>query len=663
MRTAQSILAVMCALTLAAPPGLSQQGAPKVARSDDGQSFAFDPAVHRPNVGRRDAPNKSGFNWFTYPYRDRAMEPINLSNSGRAEALIRDGKLYLSLKDAIALALENNLDIEIQRYGPRLADADLLRAEAGGVIRGVQTQVTQGAQSAVNFVTGGFGGGTGGSGAAFGGAAAQGGAQSGTLFQVTGTAIPNLDPIVNFNLSRSKTSNPQTNSFVTGTTALIVENTSFNMGVQKQFLTGTGLNFNWNQNNILTNSPNNDLNPFYRGNFQLQLTQRILQGFSSAVNNRNIRISKNNLKVSDLAFKLQVIEITRSVVNLYLDLVSFNETVKVRQKAVELAQKLYEDNKKQVEIGTLAPIEVVRAEAQLAQATTDLIVAETQVLQQETIIKNALSRTGVDSPTLQAARIVPTDTLPIPGDEPLPSYEELLARALEKRPEVEQTRIQINNTKIGLAGAKNQLLPSLDVFASMTNNGLAGAINTLPPPGGIPINPRNPDPFFIGGVGLFYEQLFRRNFPDYAVGFQLNVPIRNRAAQADITNDMLRLRQQELQEQRLKNSIKVEVQQAIISLEQARAGYQAALKARQLQEQTLDAEQKKFALGSSTIFVVVQTQRDLTQAQANEVTAITSYNQARNRLNVAIGEILEVNGVDMVEAIQGEVKRVSSVMQ
>lgn len=651
MRTTQSILAVICALTVAAPPGFSQ----------DGQMFTFDPAVHRPNVGRRDAPKKSGFNWLTHPYRDRQMEAINLGNSGRAEMLIRDGKIYLSLRDAIALALENNLDIEIQRYGPRLADADLLRADAGGVIRGVQTQVTQGAQSAINFVTGGFGGGTGGSGAAFGGAGAQGGAQSGTLFQVTGTAIPNLDPIVNFSATRSKTSNPQTNSFVTGTTALIVENTSFNMGVQKQFLTGTGVNFNWNQNHIYTNSPNNDLNPFYRGSFQLQLTQRILQGFSSAVNNRNIRISKNNLKVSDLAFKQQVIEITRSVVNLYLDLVSFNETVKVRKKAVELAQKLYEDNKKQVEIGTLAPIEVVRAEAQLAQATTDLIVAETQVLQQETIMKNALSRTGVDSPTFQSARIVPTDTLPMPSDDPLPSYEELMARALEKRPEVEQTRIQINNTKIGLAGAKNQLLPSLDVFGSMTNNALAGAINTLPLPGGALIDFRNPDPFFVNGAGRLYEQLFRRNFPDYAVGFQLNVPIRNRAAQADITNDMLRLRQQELQEQRLKNSIKVEVQQAVISLQQARAGYQAALKARQLQEQTLDAEQKKFALGSSTIFVVVQTQRDLTLAQANEVTAITSYNQARNRLNVAVGEILEINGVDMGEAIRGEVSRVSSI--
>ncbi len=646
MRTVQSIVSMICTLALAAPPGLAQQ-APAMA--------PLDPAVHQAPVGRRTDPKTGKFSWITRPYRDRDMEPINLKNSNRAEMLIRAGKIYLSLQDAIALALENNLDIEIQRYGPRLADADLLRAEAGGVIRGVPTNVTQGSQSAVNFVTGGFGGGTGGTGTGSG-AANAGGAQSGTLFQVTGTAIPNLDPSVSFNLTKSKTSQPQTNSFVSGTTALVVDNLSFNMGVQKQFLSGTGFIFNWNQNNIETNSPNNDLNPFYRGNFNIQLTQRLLQGFGNSVNSRNIRISRNNQRVSDIVFKIQVIEITRSVINLYLDLVSFNETVKVRQKAVELAQKLYEDNKKQVEIGTLAPIEVVRAEAQLAQAQTDLIVAETQVLQQETIIKNALSRTGVDSPTWQSARIIPTDTLPVPTDEPVPEYEALMVTAMEKRPEIEQARVQINNTKIGLSGAKSQLRPSLDAFGSMTNNGLAGSVNTLVPPSGIPIV-RNPDPFFIGGIGLLYEQLFRRNFPDYAVGFQLNVPLRNRAAQADIANDSLRLRQQELQEQRLQNSIKVEVQQAVITLRQARAGYESAKKARMLQEQTLDAEQKKFALGSSTIFVVVQTQRDLTQAQANEVSAITSYNQAKNRLNVALGEVLEIHNVDVGEAMRGEVSR------
>jgi outer membrane protein TolC len=604
------------------------------------------------------------FNWVTRPYRDPGVGAISLRNSNRAEQLIRAGKIYLSLRDAIALALENNLDIEIQRYGPRLAEADLLRAEAGGFIRGVPLQVQSGPSSAVNFVTGGFGGGTGGGGFAGGGQqGGGGGAQSGTVFQVTGAQIPQLDPVVTFNMQRSKTSNPQTNSFVSGTTALVVENWGFNAGLQKQWLTGTGLNFNWQQNEIESNSPNNDLNPFYRGNFNLQLTQRLLQGFGGGVNGRNIRISRNNLKVSDLVFKQQVIATTQAVINLYLDLVSFTETVKVRQKAVDLANRLYEDNKKQVEIGTLAPIEVARAEAQLAQAQADLIVSETQVLQQETIIKNALSRTGVDSPTWQSSRIIPTDTLPSPSSvEPMP-IDQMFQMAIEKRPEVEQARINITNTKIGLAGARSQLLPSLDAFASATNNGLSGQINSVPFPPGRPPVIRAPDPYFVGGAGNLYGQLFRRNFPDYSVGFQLNVPLRNRAALADITNDKLRLRQQELQEQRLLNDIKVNVAQASINLQQARAAYEAATKARRLQEQTLDAEQKKFALGSSTIFVVVQTQRDLTQAQANEVASVTSFNRAKNQLDVSLGRLLDVYQIDLGEAMSGEVKRPAAAIQ
>ncbi len=478
---------------------------------------------------------------------------------------------------------------------------------------------------------------------------------TGTVFQVTGVAIPTLDPVVNFGLTQSKNSSPQSNPFVTGTTSLQTENLGMTGGIQQQFTTGTGYQFNWQQNHISSNSPQNTLNPFFNGSFNFQITQRLLQGWGTGVNNRNIRIAKNNLRVNDVIFQLQVIEITRSVVNLYLDLVSFNETVKVRQRAVELAQRLYDDNKKQVEIGTLAPIEVVRAEAQLAQAQTDLIVAETQVLNQETIIKNALSRTGIDSPTWQSARIIPTDTLPPPTGDIGLSLQELTETALKKRPEIEQARVQITNTKIGLNGARSQLLPSLDAFASMTNNALAGVQNPLyviaPPtrPGA--------DPFFIGGIGDFYGQIFHRNFPSYAVGFQLNVPIRNRAAQADITNDTINLRRQELQEQQLKNNIKVQVAQSRINLQQARAGYESAVKARTLQEQTLDAEQKKFALGSSTIFVVVQTQRDLTQAQANEVAAITAYNRAKNQLDVALGQLLEVYQIDIVEAMKGEVSK------
>lgn len=650
MQTVQSLVATLCSVLVLAPATFAQA--------------TTNPTQTKPEIPppARTEPKTNGSmswknNFITRPYRPKKIEAIDLTNSNRAEQLIRAGKIYLSLQDAIALALENNLDIELQRYTPQQAQADLLRAQAGGVIRGVTATPSQGANSAQNFLTGGNaigGGGVNTSGTSTTGSG--GSVGSGTQFQVTGVAIPTLDPSLNFGLTQSRTKQPTTNTIVTGgTVGLIAENLNMTGGISQQFLTGTGYNLSWNQSHISTNQRSSSLNPFFRGNFNLQVTQRLLQGFGVGVNNRNIRIAKNNLKVSDLVFKQQVISTTQSTVNLYLDLVSFIEIVKVRTKAVELAQKLYDDNKKQVEIGTLAPIEVVRAEAQLAQAQTDLIAAETQVLNQETIIKNALSRTGIDSPTWQSARIIPTDTLPTPEIDQLPDMEKLTQEAIMRRPEVDQIRVQISNTKIGLNGARSQLLPSLDAFASMTNNGLAGMQNPL-----YPVNPPNspaPDPFLMGGAGRMYDQIFHRAFGDYAVGFQLNVPIRNRAAQADITNDTLNLRRQELQEQQTQNNIKVQVAQAVVNLRQARAGYDSALKARTLQERTLDAEQKKFALGSSTIFVVVQTQRDLTQAQANEVSAITAYNRARNSLDVALGRLLDVHQVDLSEAMSGDVKR------
>jgi outer membrane protein TolC len=593
--------------------------------------------------------------WLTKNYRPKDFDPVRLGNSNRLEQLLRAGKLYLSLQDAIALTLENNIDIEIQRYGPELARFDYARAQAGGQIRGVTTQVTQGAQSAVNLVTGGFGAQAGGGGG--GGAAANTGSNTGTVFTVTGSTIPNLDPIVTTSYSHGKNSNPQTNSFVTGISALVLSTDNFNTGIQKEWLTGTRANLNYSSNFVSSNSPNNDLNPFTRSNVQLSLSQRLLQGFGRAINNRNIRVAKNNLKVSDLTFKLQVITTVSATINLYWDLVSFNQDVAVKKKAVDLAQKLYEDNKKQVEIGTLAPIEIVRAEAEVARTQQDLTVSETQLLQQEAILKNALSRNGIASPAIADARIIPTDQIRVPEQDEQLDLKALVDEALSKRPELEQTRLAIANTKIGISGSKSALLPSLDATASFTNNGLAGAINDLAAPGG---RPRFVDPFFIGNYGSAFAQLLRRNFPDYSVGFNLNVPIRNRAAQADYANDTLRLRQQELQEQRQLNSIRLEITNALIALQQARARHEAAVKSRRLQEQTLEAEQKKYALGSSTIFLVIQAQRDLAAAQGVEVTALANYSRAKNNLDVATGRLLEVNSISLEEAYRGTVAQAPS---
>jgi outer membrane protein TolC len=557
------------------------------------------------------------------------------------------------------LALENNLDIEIQRYGPRIAQADLLRAQAGGLLRGVSTNVQSGPSSAaVNQLTGnGAGSGT----AAAAAATTSAAAGSGTVITSTGTNIPSLDETAFANYNWGHRTSPQSNSFTTGIPALVFRSNTFNAGVQKQFLTGTALQLGYSSQGLLSNVPRSEINPATTANFNFQFDQPLLRGFGIAVNNRNIRIAKNNLRVSDLVFKQQVITTVSTVSNLYADLVSFNEDVKVKRQALSLNEKLYSDNKKQVEIGTLAPIEIVRAEAEVARSQQDLTQSETNVLQQETILKNYLSRNGLMSPTISEARIIPIDRLRIPDVEAISPIQDLVAMAIAARPEIEQTRINVDNTKIQLLGSKSQLLPQFDIVASAQNNALAGQANTVPDPlaasltSGILRTPANPA--FLGGYGTILSQLFGRNYPDYSVGFSLNVPIRNRSAQADVIRDELTLRQQEIRQRQQVNQVRVDVQNALIGLQQARAAYQAAQKSRILQEQTLDAEQKKYALGASTIFFVIQAQRDLATAQAAEVSALTNYNRARVALDSATGQTLASNNISLDEALKGRVAK------
>lgn len=630
----------MLAGLMCAPAGLAQEAAAKSSANLD-----------KPQVPV--APGTGFFSSLSRPYRQPEVAPVNLQNSSRLESLLKAGNIYLSLQDAVAIALENNLDIELSRYGPQIAQADLLRARAGGLLRGVPTAVRQAANSALSQVTGGTGGNAGGAASAGGGADSGAG---GTVITQTGVSIPVLDPTLFFAGSIGHSSRPQSNTITTGTTALQFDSRSWQSGYQQSFLTGTTFSLGFNSNWVKSNNPRQDINPNWTPNLQLQLSQRLLQGFGLAVNNRNIRVAKNNVQVSDLVFKQQVMTTVAGIVNLYWDLVSFGEDLKVRKKALEVAQKFYEDNKKQVEIGTLAPIEIVRAEARVAQAQVDLTNAETSLMQQETIIKSALSRTGIASPTLADAHVLPTDTLSQPAHDPVDPLKDLIDRALASRPDLEQTKIQIENTKIGIKGSRSQLLPSLDVSASFQHNSLSGAINTVSIPG-VPADGRAPDPFFIGGYGTALGQLFRRNFPDYSVGFQLNIPILNRTARADYVRDQLTLRQQELNQQKQVNDIRVSVQNALVAVIQAKAAYESAVKERQLQEQTLDAENKKYALGASTAFQVVQTQRDLAQAQASEVAALASYSRARVQLDLSTAQVLEKYGVTIADAQSGKSSR------
>jgi outer membrane protein len=354
------------------------------------------------------------------------------------------------------------------------------------------------------------------------------------------------------------------------------------------------------------------------------------------------------------------------VIGYYWDLVSYNEDVKVKQQALALSEKLYNDNKKQVEIGTLAPIEIVRAEAEVAARQQDLLVSQTNVLQQETILKSYISKTGTASPALAEARIIATDQIRIPETEAIEPMQDLVARAIRNRPELEQNQIQLDNSQINVKATRNAMLPSVDAFAILRNNALAGQINTITPPAGVPSSilgrGSNIDPYFLGGYGTVLGQLFGRNFPDYSVGLQLNVPLRNRAAQADMMTAQLNLRQLQLQQQQTVNGVRVDVQNTLIAVQQARARHQAAVKNRVLQEQTLDAEQKKYSLGASTIFNVIFAQRDLATAQGNEVVAMSAYIHARTDFDRALGVTLETNHVEVREAFKGAIGRPPSAL-
>ncbi|MGJ5819479.1 TolC family protein [Paludibaculum fermentans] len=642
MNLIRPILAVFLAALMIAPASLAQ--APQAPGT---------PASSAVNTDFSTFPQAKG-RFFLRDYKQADVAPINLQNSSRLEALIRGGKIYLGLDDVIALALENNLDLELQRYTPQLAQADLLRAQAGGLLRGVPTAVSSTSGSAQSQVTGGA---TGGTSSNTSGSSSTTSSAGGAVITQTGTSIPNLDPSFYFSSQFGHRSSPQSNTVTTGTTALISDSRYWSAGYQQSWLTGTTMSYGWNNTWFKSNNYRSDINPGWNPNMTLQITQNLLQGWGLAVNNRNIRVAKNNIRLSDLTFKQQVMTTVAGIVNLYWDLVSYSEDLKVKKKALEVAQKFYEDNKKQVEIGTLAPIEIVRAEANVAQAQQDLTNSETSLLQQETIVKSALSRTGVASPSLSEARIVPTDTLIQPTIDLTIDLKQLVDTALRERPDVAQTQINIDNTKIGLNGSRNALLPSLQVQATATNNGLAGPANTVPAPAGQDPVVHNVDPFFQGGYSTALSQLFRRNFPDYSIAFSLNVPIRNRTAKADYVRDTLSLRQQEINAQRQINDIRVNVQNAQIAVIQAKARYDSAVKARVLQQQTLDAENKKYALGASTAFLVVQTQRDLAQAQGTEVSALAGYSRARVQLDLATAQILNKYKVEVNEARAGKSSR------
>jgi len=587
--------------------------------------------------------------WLINPYRPRSVPPIRVTNSPRLNSLIRAGNLYLAAQDVVALAIENNIDVEVQRYGPLLAQEVLRRAEGGGALRSVGLPVAPGPQSV--SLQGVSLNPTGGAGAASGAGVSSGG---GIVTQL-GPLIPSLDPSLSGFMNFQHATIPQSNTFLTGTTALIQDTRSFQAQYSQNWDFGLNAQLTYSSKHIHVNSQFFSLNPYTSGSLDLQVTQNLLQGFGSAVNGRNIRVQRNNLKVTDLQFKQQVITTVSAALNLYWDLVSFDEDVRSRQQEVKTAEQLLEDNKKQVQIGAMAEIEITRAEAQLYAGRQDLTIAQTNLLQQETVLKNALVRTGIEQAGLANVHIVPLDKIAaVPQTDETRPIQDLSNQALASRTEVEQARINIESNELNLVGIKNSLKPTLQAFAELTNNGLTGdltAASALVP--GVA--------YLAGGYGNLLAQIARRNYPNYSAGFSLNIPLRNRAAQSDYVTSVLELRQNQLSLQKNTNQVLVDVQNAVIGIQQARARYEAAVKSRELQEQTLAADQRRYSLGAATAFQVIQDQRDLATTQSGEVQAMANYTHARIAFDQALGRTLEVNHVSIGEALKGQISRPSSL--
>jgi outer membrane protein TolC len=596
------------------------------------------------------------------PYTSRQVDPPNLANTARIDSLMREGKLYLSLNDAIALALENNLDIAIARYNLNIADTDVLRAKAGAQILGVNVGIVQntpgggvgGIGTQVGSGTGGTSLGAGGAGVGVGGIV---GSTAGGLF---GPLITSFDPVLtgffqsdHFHILPSSTFSPASPQNTTTT------NFQYNQGFQ--WGTNLSVGFN-NSRTTVGNAPFTPLSPQLNSNFQFKLTQHLLQGFGFAPNTRFIRIAKNNRELSDVAFRLQIITSVDQIENMYWDLVYAYENLRVKQESLTFSQKTLSDTKKQVEIGSLAPIEAVRAQSTVAADEQALTVARTNLQLEQLIMKNALSRTLHD-PVLANADVVPTSTMEVPESEQIQPTEELVNAALQHRAELIESRIQLNSQQISNQGLHSLLLPTLDAYAYYGGYGLGGSQN----PTNLCGNPDNPgfgcsttpaSPISYGGT---LNQLINSTAPDKGVGLQLNIPLRNRAAQAVQIRGQLEYRQAQMALQQTENRVSIEVRQAQFAVEQNRASVASAQAAVDYARQSLDAEQKKYQFGTSTTTAVLQTRSALATAESTLMSAMAAYEKSRVELERATGSLLDKNGISIDDAARGQVTHMPNV--
>ena len=578
-----------------------------------------------------------------HPYApDKVPEPT-LTNSTRLDHLIRNGKLYLSLKDAIDLALENNLDLAIARYNIPIADADILRTKAGGSFRGVNTGVVQGTTGGG---VGGLGAGAPGAGAGgtTGGAGGAGAGASGLVQSTlgTGTSVSSYDPSINVSFGEEHQTSPLPNIQFEGVHTFQANTSQVNANFTQSFPTGTTFSFVFDNGRQWTNSINNQLNPVLNSYYRVGFQQELLAGFGFGPNLRYLRIAKNNKKISDIAFKDQVIATVTQIENIYWDLVSAYEQDRVDEQSLAFAQQSLDNAKKELQLESIPAMDEMKAEAEVSKRDQDLTVARTQLELQESLIKNALTK-RLDDPVLEAMPVVPTDTMQAADTQPDQPIPDLISAAMQNRPELRESTVDLENRQISRKAARNNLLPTLSLQAFYGGTGLGGPLTQAEP-----IN-LPPD---LGGTIL---NAYNNSAPDYYVGLNLNIPLRNRVAKADQYRSELEYRQSELGMVQLKKQIRIEVRNAQYALEQNRARVEAARKARDLAQRTFEITKKEQDLGSGSSFQTMTVQRDLAEAERDLVTASTIYQKAKVELDRATGTTLEHNGIKIQDAINGTV--------
>ncbi len=550
------------------------------------------------------------------------------------------------MQDAIALAIENNLGLEIDRYGPLLAQSALERALAGGPIRGVPSASAQ-----ISSVNAGVGvnGSAQSAGLGGGGGGGNGGSSGNAAIQQVGAITPNLDPIMQSTITQGHLTQPQANTVLSQTNALIQSVRTSNTTLQMGLISGGTVQYRNYEQSFKENAPSDLLNPAVGPHMDLTVRHSLLQGFGVRLNDRGIRIAKINTGASVESFRSQLLDMVANVLNGYWDLVASGEESKARLRSQENAQKFFEDTQREIAAGAIPRVELSRAAAEVATRRQDLVVAQANLRQRENSLKDMLVRTP--DPALDAAEIIPLDRIEIPPTDDLPPLRQLVTSAMFNRPDVAVSKFRDQTSEISLAGTANPLLPSVQVTGQTFNRGVAGTPQASS--GG------EPNPYFVGGYGSALGQVLRRNFPSYNGGITFSAPLGNRTAQGDYGIDQLQFRQSQVTSQRDINAIVVDISARMSAVRQARARHTAAVNTRTLQEQLLEADREKFSSGIATFNDIINDQRALVVAQISEVNALSAYAHARVSLDQTLGETLERNHVTMEEGLSGRVSRES----